>query len=265
MQPDYKHESIRRYLLGMAAEDEREQIEERLLIASDYFEELLIAEDELIDQYVKGELSSQDKERFKTHFLIAPERRQKLIFAMALHRHIDTQSSDAEDAAPVREPRKQFIPTALLAQSPILKYSVTAALLLIIGSIFLLVMKSWQSSNGTSEPHAVIATLRPGTVRDAGETQRIVIPANAATVELKLELGADDYQYYRAAIETDEGNEVFTAEQLHAESEGDDRFVVVNVPARSLTAGDYQIELSGSTAGNQLEPINRYFFRARPH
>ena len=44
----------RQYLLGELSEEELEQIEKRLLSEEDYLEELLIAEEELTDDFVSG-------------------------------------------------------------------------------------------------------------------------------------------------------------------------------------------------------------------
>lgn len=88
------HESaeIRRYLLGnIQVEGERRKIEKRLMLDDDYFEEILIQEDELIQDYVDDQLSTGERRRFEKHFLISEERRDKIKFARALRRYINEQ------------------------------------------------------------------------------------------------------------------------------------------------------------------------------
>jgi anti-sigma-K factor RskA len=88
------HESaeIRRYLLGnIQVEDERRKIEKRLMLDDDYFEEILIEEDELIQDYVDDQLSTDERRRFEKHFFISEERRDKIKFARALRRYINEQ------------------------------------------------------------------------------------------------------------------------------------------------------------------------------
>jgi anti-sigma-K factor RskA len=81
---------IRKYLLGnIQAEDERRKIEERLMFDDDYFEEILMQEEELIQDYVDGHLSAGERRRFEKHFFISEERRHKIKFARALRRYID--------------------------------------------------------------------------------------------------------------------------------------------------------------------------------
>jgi hypothetical protein len=73
-----------RYLLGDLSEDEQVQLEERYFTDDDCFQQLLALEDELIDDYVRGELAAGDRTLFEQRFLASPERRQKVEFAQAL-------------------------------------------------------------------------------------------------------------------------------------------------------------------------------------
>src|SRR5436190_9490399 len=65
-------------------------VEERLMSDSTFYEELLILEDELIDQYVRGRLSESNQATFEKYFLLSPERRQKVRFARALSKYVDS-------------------------------------------------------------------------------------------------------------------------------------------------------------------------------
>src|SRR5262245_46314087 len=78
---------LRRYLLGELTEDEEARHEERLLTEKDYFDRLLLSEDDLIDEYVRGMLSAQDKERMERRFLASPRRQEKLRLATDLKRY----------------------------------------------------------------------------------------------------------------------------------------------------------------------------------
>ena len=87
-------DSIRRYLLGTSAPAEQELIELRLLADRTFYDEVSAAEDELLDEYLDGRLAGRERENFDDIFLAAPERQQKLRFALALRR------SAAESARP---------------------------------------------------------------------------------------------------------------------------------------------------------------------
>jgi hypothetical protein len=84
--------SMKRYLLGELAEPEQQALEERLMTSDEYFDQLLIAEDDLVDEYLRGTLSAREKERFNGHFLCTPERRHKLNFSRSLQRYVATHA-----------------------------------------------------------------------------------------------------------------------------------------------------------------------------
>src|SRR3954471_13249648 len=79
---------LRRYLLGDLSQAEHLQVEERLFLESDYFQLLQSAEDDLIDEYVYGDLSADEQERFRQRFLSDPERGKDIRFAAALKKYI---------------------------------------------------------------------------------------------------------------------------------------------------------------------------------
>lgn len=70
-----------RYLLGTLSEEERAQLEERYFSDDEAFEELEIAEGELADRYVRGELSPGDRERFEQTLARSPRLAERVEFA----------------------------------------------------------------------------------------------------------------------------------------------------------------------------------------
>ncbi len=76
--------TIQSYLLGALPEREQQQLEQKYMVDDAQFEELLAAEDDLLDAYVRGELSSTQRKQFETHFLVSPRRQKRLEFARAL-------------------------------------------------------------------------------------------------------------------------------------------------------------------------------------
>ena len=75
---------LRNYLLGRLDDDGEEQVEQRLLSDNEFFEELELIESELLDQYVYGRLSEDERVLFEKQLLQTPQQREKLAFAMAL-------------------------------------------------------------------------------------------------------------------------------------------------------------------------------------
>jgi hypothetical protein len=75
------------YLLGRLKDAERMAVEERLFSDEAFFDSLEIAEDRLIQAYVRGELTSDEREGFKRHFDQSPQRRERVEIAIALEQH----------------------------------------------------------------------------------------------------------------------------------------------------------------------------------
>jgi hypothetical protein len=85
---EQRYDTMRDYLLGGLTEDAKEQLEMRLMTEEDDFQELLIQEKELVDDYVRDRLSEPERLRFESHFLCTPERRRKLRFAATLREYL---------------------------------------------------------------------------------------------------------------------------------------------------------------------------------
>lgn len=77
-------ELLTRYLLGIASAAEREVVEDRYCLVKSALEELLRAEDELIDDYVRGALTTPERVLFEENFLCTSGRRQRLEFTRDL-------------------------------------------------------------------------------------------------------------------------------------------------------------------------------------
>jgi type II secretory pathway pseudopilin PulG len=86
---------ISRYLLGELPEDQQVEIEDRAFSDKDYLATITTVENDLIDEYVRGELSAADQKRFESRFLASAERRKRVEFAKAL-RTVVSQSAAPE-------------------------------------------------------------------------------------------------------------------------------------------------------------------------
>lgn len=102
-------EEIMRYLLGQCSEEEQIHIEGRYLSDDGFLELVLLAEEELIDNYVQGRLNERQREQFETYYLVTDERREKMAFAVSL-RAYSQQSVKPVDRAttPPPAPRSFF-------------------------------------------------------------------------------------------------------------------------------------------------------------
>jgi hypothetical protein len=79
-------EALIKYLLGGLSARERAEVAERYFGDDDWFDELLDVENELLDKYVRGELSGGEGEAFRQYLARLPDGRQKEAVAGALAR-----------------------------------------------------------------------------------------------------------------------------------------------------------------------------------
>lgn len=89
------------YLLGELTGEQREGLEERFCHDADLFERMLALRDDLIDDYLRGQLPSQQLRQFERYFLATPQQRERIENARALMRAIAAEPA-AETPAPAR-------------------------------------------------------------------------------------------------------------------------------------------------------------------
>lgn len=120
-------ERLRSYLLGQLADDAREEVEKDLLASDELFEELLVVEDEIIDEYLAGKLN--DGAAFENHFLATPERHEKLRFGRAFNRYLAAQVPPV----PVRPPAPPFGPWVWAKSSFSSPLRIAVAAMIVVG------------------------------------------------------------------------------------------------------------------------------------
>jgi hypothetical protein len=240
---------IRKYLLGQTSEDERLNLEERLLADDDTYEELLILEDELTDEYLRGQLSQTERKNFETHFLSTPSRLEKLRFAKAVRGHLATHAQSKKQT--------KTSPLVSFFRNPVLTYAVAFAAILLIVSV------SWIALRNSRGPGSTVTlTLTPGLTRSGGSENSVKIPPDADTVRVQLVLADDEsYQSYNAVFESVDGRIVAREQAGSSELANSRRVVTVDLSSSLLPAGEYRVKLSGVSAGNETVDLGSYSFK----
>src|SRR5215213_11544140 len=89
MKEDVEQEAeLRRYLLGQLSLEEQVLIEQRLFLDSEYAQLVKSVEDDLIDDYVRDDLTEAEREEFGNRFLNRPEYSDDISIAQALDRYL---------------------------------------------------------------------------------------------------------------------------------------------------------------------------------
>ncbi len=139
-QTDRNERVIRRYLLGELPEEDQTQLEEQYFADDNLYLELQTIERDLIDSYVRGKLSSADHKRFESHFLLSPQRRQRVEFARAFTESIsDIQSIPVPSIATKKSVSRWRSLLQPLRADNWRMALVTAVLLLVVGGVFLMI------------------------------------------------------------------------------------------------------------------------------
>jgi hypothetical protein len=87
---------IRRYLLGDVSEEERAEIEERFFADDDFYQSLLVAEDDLIYDYLRGAMDAKDRRLMEEQITASPRRRQKVELVKGLMQAANVTESEGE-------------------------------------------------------------------------------------------------------------------------------------------------------------------------
>ncbi len=130
---------IARYLLGDLTEEQQIEIEDRAFADKEYLATITAVENDLIDEYVRDEMSASDRLKFESRFLASAERRKRVEFAKALatvtSESVVSEKVDPKQALSWRESLVNFFSSL----NPLAKIAVAAAMLMVlVGGAWLL-------------------------------------------------------------------------------------------------------------------------------
>ncbi len=136
-------QTIRRYLLGELSETEQSALEEKYFTDPPALDQILKAESELVDSYVRGQLDSDVHKRFEQSYLAHPARSDRVKFAAALAARLD----QIEETATGSEQQQissvswwQRLLASFRGRSPTLRFSMALATLVVtLGGVWIFV------------------------------------------------------------------------------------------------------------------------------
>ncbi|HKE59822.1 MAG TPA: hypothetical protein VKB46_24090 [Pyrinomonadaceae bacterium] len=254
---------LRDYLLGVIPWEEASDIEQKLLGDADFYEEVLVTEDELVDLYVADRLPAAEKQRFEAYFLTTTERKQKARFAKVFAAYLARQQAEVLSAAAgasaaTEKPRRAFWPgLGFFRHRPVLSFVAILSGCVALVALLWLGFRPNRSQLGTE---TLPVALIPGQVRDGGTTPKVVLSPKVVSLEFELETAPAPYQNYYAEV-LYETERVWEKDHLTPVNKAGRQSVLMAVPADRLKPGYYQIKLSAVSASGELELVNRYAFR----
>jgi hypothetical protein len=154
-----------RYLLGLSSPAEREQIAWEYFESDDAFQEMLAAENDLLDAYARGELTGEERRGFEKNFVNSARGEKRIRFARAFAgavsntRRIDTKLPDVFK----------------IFQSPgLLRIATIAVVIALVAVLAWLVIDRRKMSNELGELRAesLVLSKRTETLQRSSDTER---------------------------------------------------------------------------------------------
>ncbi len=168
---------LRSYLLGNLADTTREELEDTLLVSDEGLQRLEMAEEDLIEDFLDGQLDAEQTALFQNQFLCTSARKEKLAYVRAI-RQLAARQSQPEPAAsnvvgfPAQTVRQSFF--VGMTRS---KYLKLAAAIMLVSSVGFLV---WRYAFRPAQDASLVALNRAY--------------ANGRTLETRI--GGFDYAPY---------------------------------------------------------------------
>ena len=277
-----------RYVLGTLPDAERVQLEERYFADDAEFEEIEIAEEELIDRYVRGELSKSDRAAFEQTVAHSPRLMERVEFAKLF--------ADKLRVAPKKANWWEGLFS--FPNGPRLAFGFSIVLVLIAGGVLLV---GWWQLRAESRRLAVQQaaldqrqreldqqaqnkptptespapqqvpqepapqtgtvlpfTLFPGAARSTSGAGNIQIRPGTSALQLTLNLRDTDYSSYRMTLNSPDRQNILTQSGLKPRIIKNRAVIIFRIPSERLPQGDYYITLFGEPAN---ESVDDYSFR----
>ena len=235
-------DTLRRYILGETSEADSDAIEREYMAREESLSAVAEAEDDLIEDYLAGRCTPDERARFESHYLASPLHAHRVAVARALHARRSRGRS-----------RSRFVPLALAA---------SVLIGLVLGAQ---VLRSRVSSGraAINRSSAISLSIPAVSVRGEGETPTVPLGDGSRPVELRLEQSGAELPSppYEAVVRSVEGNEVWRGPAPYTPATaGALPAFVATIPPGTLAPGDYVVVVTGgSAAGEQLQ---RSYFRA---
>jgi hypothetical protein len=290
------------YLLGELPEEQQVEIEDRALTDQTFLAEIHAAEADLIDSYVRGELSESERRQFEQMFLASPVRRDKVDFARTLAR-----AADEHVATSVDQSRRVVSPKApitlmdlIRSWNPGLRFATGLATVACVAGISWLAIQdrdlrsqvgAVQQEKSTAVQQAEdlrrqldeerarsakqgtqqgtqfgIASLilLPGVSRAESHTVTLAVDKDAQLARIEIQLDArDEFPRFRTELRTAAGEDVLVRGNLTSRPNPGGRALTLDIPTSALTSGQYELALKGLPSKGSSKDIGFYYFNVQ--
>lgn len=252
---------IRQFLLGSVDDSERQRIEGLFVSDAEFNQRVLIAEDDLIEDYLEHSLAPLDRDKFLAQYGHEPEQQRRLRINRSIR---DYAASEAKlgQTPPANAKRRAFL-SRLTPRNPRLFIPIAAAVTIacIIGIIWLArsnnrrmtIERELAELNARpalrANPSQVVSlVLPPVSIRGVGSEITLTPRPDISVVELDLLwIQKEQYPNYYVLVRRVGTNEEFRVSGLHIErSPTSGNSIRVRLPSHLVRDGLYQVTLTGT-------------------
>jgi hypothetical protein len=259
---------IRNYLLGHLDADPEvvERIDEQMLGDHEFSENVDVIEDEILEEYLEGTLSSADRQAVERHFLRPPERQRKLQNARLLSRHFATAKRDSKSQK--HELGTRWFPqfSSIYPSLPHFRMyaEIAAAVLLIVSTVYLVQLRrelqtevregrqklpqehehsaalnqQLKASHELAQPATVLLTLlQPGLRRGDARLPELKTGAGTKNIHVEIALPSVAPGAYKVQLER-AGKTVWSQDGIQALTAPGGAILMFDAPAQVLTQGE---------------------------
>ncbi|MFN7930848.1 MAG: hypothetical protein U0Y68_23575 [Blastocatellia bacterium] len=270
----------KQYLLGALPAPEQAQLELQLLSDDEAYQQLLWAEDDLIEAYLQEELSHRERENFERIFLAHPARQEKLRLTRALIAHANPVPLPQMDTRPISEAAGRWWRFWPLDW----KFAATTALALVALGIIV-----YLAQTNSSVPEALhnatlpvarapvspamppptgnqtkTVELSSGQAMDIGSTlPEIVLTPDIGQVQLRLWLRRDHWETYQVTLQPADLPARVLPDTFPRQTANGLSFIEVTLPVMELQANEVTLKLAGITLQKDLAPADHYSFKVK--
>jgi len=244
----------RAYLLGHLAAEEAQALEERYFGEEAVFEEVVLAEDDLIDEYLDAQLEGDDRRAFEERLQDRPELAARLEarrrLTRALRRRVDAD-------VPPRVGRRQIV-LGLAAAAAAVFVSVRAfqekpietprTSLPTRPSAVARLETAPPAGASPATAEVMVLLLGAGGVRDKSSVPSVKRPSSAPALRLVLNVGAPSGRALEVVLEDVDGATVWKGTG-QVVTKGPAPQAQADVPVSVLAPGDYIVRFKGLPGG----------------
>lgn len=275
----------RRFLLGQLDDLEQQQIETLFVANPEVKNQVLLAEEDLVEDYLEGALTKSDADEFLSRYAQTPYQRRKLRIAQSLKQYALAESPDEPALSRNQGWRGLASLSARRKWSLFIPVAATATIILLVAGIWLMQLYNRRiqennlklligqeitelnsrSSLGETPPQMLSMTLPPVSLRSVQPHSELRLQANYSIIELQLLWPQkEEFRNYEATLRRIADPNKFTIPQLQLEQNFGGNTVRLRLPARHLVPGLYQISLRGIASDGASAPAEEYTFTLTP-